>query len=544
MRETTVGIRAEHGDGVSSERPDNGGDERDLDGATAPRDAQTPKVPPPASPVSSGKNAPLPTAIPVPPRESGSDDTAGRWKVDPAMSPVASSAPSASSAARPAAPHHAHSVGGQRRVRGLLVPLVVCVVGLAVTIVVAVLTRPPSDRSEKDVDKDKAAAKGEPQKVAEPALPPPPPDELIAAVRQGDHHLVKHMLDRKADPNAAVGASTPIAVAVARGDTTAIKLLLAAGADANLAPADADPPLLVAIERTDADTVTALLAGGADVNRGDASQTPLMLAARKGSLPLVKLLLEHEADPNVKASEGDTPLMLAARYGREEIVAALVEAGSDVNAADDNGMTPLMHALELPRPGILKLLLEKGADPLARRQDGDSPLLIALTKNQWANYRTLDAVAGEAKPRLPGDEGPIPWKYLSELSPSEPPTTAKPPPAPPTVKEIDTPHFVWLAPPEDKKPGRAVYNLDRKWRFLQGFVALADSATLAGEQAVTFRIVGDGKELWKSAELSRAGDHRNFRIDVSEVAKLELFVDCKAAAAGADAIWVEPKLVN
>jgi hypothetical protein len=33
-------------------------------------------------------------------------------------------------------------------------------------------------------------------------------------------------------------------------------------------------------------------------------------------------------------------------------------------------------------------------------------------------------------------------------------------------------------------------------------------------------------------------------VEVGEVAKLELFVDCKAEAAGADALWFEPKLVN
>ena len=93
-------------------------------------------------------------------------------------------------------------------------------------------------------------------------------------------------------------------------------------------------------------------------------------------------------------------------------------------------------------------------------------------------------------------------------------------------------------------PSRGVYALDKKFRFFQGFAALADSASLKGQQAVTFRIVGDGKELWKSEELSRAGDHRGFRVDVADVVKLELFVDCKAEAAGADAMWVEPKLVN
>ncbi|MEX2186605.1 MAG: ankyrin repeat domain-containing protein [Pirellulales bacterium] len=519
---------------MSGERTDENAPDRGNSADDAPKQARR---------VSAPTDESLPSAIPVPPREAESDPATGRWKVDPTMTPVETHAAASGPATGTPAdepPPHARARGRNRRVRGLLVPLSVCVIGLAAMIVVALVTR---QRGGGDAEVSDNENSNEPERTVAPP-PPPAADELIAAIRQGEHPRVKNFLDRKADPNAAVGANTPISVAVGRGDTTAVKLLLAAGADANLVVGDGQPPLLAAIERTDAETVSALIAGGADVNGAGWSQTPLVLSTKKGSLPLVTLLLDRQADPNAKTPAGDTPLMLAASYGRDEIADALVEAGADVNAADANGMTPLMYALDLVRPAIVKMLLDKGADPLARRGDGDSPLLIALVKNQWPNYRVLDVAAGEAKPRLPGDSGPIPWKYLSELSPSEPPTAAKSPAAPPTLKKLETPHAIWLAPPEDKKPSHVAYALDRKFRFFQGFVALADSAELKGEQSVTFRIVGDGKELWKSAELSRAGEHRNFRVDVGEVAKLELFVDCKAAAEGAHAIWVEPKLVN
>lgn len=492
-----------------------------------------------ASP-SGGEGPSLPKAIAVPPRDESADAT-GRWKVDPTMAPAtplaAESAPSKAKTTVVEVP----SSGRQRRLRGLLLPLAVGVVGLAATIVLALVTQKQKREAEQERKREVAAAKAE----AEKPEPVPDTSEVVHAIRQGDHHRIRSLLARKADPNVEVGATTPLLAAVARGDAIAAKLLLAAGADANRTAGDAPSPLLAAIEKTDVDVATALLGGGADPNLATGRiGPPLVLAARKGSLALIKLLLENKADANGKSSAGDTPLMLAARQGKTELVVPLLEAGVDVNAANNNQMTTLMYALDVNRPEVVKLLLEKGADPLARRADGDNPLVIALTKNQLANYRLLDEAAGDAKPRLPGDAGPVPWKYLSELTAAEPATAAQSPAAMPKVKSIDLPHGLWLAPPEDKKPSRAVYALDKKYRFFQGFVAVADTGSMKGEQTVTFRIVGDGKELWKSAELQQAGDYRNFRVDVSEVAKLELFVDCKAEAAGADAVWFEPKLVN
>lgn len=498
------------------------------------------EAPKSARPVEGESAKPLPKALAVPPRDE-SADAAGRWKVDPTMMPAAATVYGASHGQAETTVVELPSASGHRRMRGLLVPLVVGVVGLAATIVLALVTQKQQREAAEEKEREIAAAKA----IEEKPEPIPDASELIYAIRQGDHHRIRSLLAKKANPNQEVDGTTPLLASVARGDAIAAQLLLSAGAEPNRTAPDVPTPLLAAIEKADVEMATALLAGGANPNLAAGRVgPPLVLAARKGNLPLMTLLIERKADPNGKSSAGDTALMLAARLGKTELVVPLLEAGADVNAANDNQMTPLIYALDINRPEVAKLLVEKGADPLARRADGDSPLLIALTKNQLANYRLFDEAAGEAKPRLPGDAGPVPWKYLSEIAPSEPATAAKIPAAMPKVKNLDTPHGLWLAPPEDKKPSRAAYMLDKKFRFFQGFVAVADTGAMKGEQTVTFRIVGDGKELWKSAELQRAGDHRNFRVDVSEVAKLELFVDCKAEAAGADAVWFEPKLVN
>ena len=61
-----------------------------------------------------------------------------------------------------------------------------------------------------------------------------------------------------------------------------------------------------------------------------------------GSSPVVRVLLEHGADPNVaERSTGATPLHDAARTGFLETVRLLVEARADPQARDSAGCLPV-----------------------------------------------------------------------------------------------------------------------------------------------------------------------------------------------------------
>lgn len=61
---------------------------------------------------------------------------------------------------------------------------------------------------------------------------------------------------------------------------------------------------------------------GADINAQNRmyGNTPLMLATSWNKLEIVKLLLELDADLNIKNHEGFTALMLAEKYNRNEVV--------------------------------------------------------------------------------------------------------------------------------------------------------------------------------------------------------------------------------
>jgi hypothetical protein len=100
-----------------------------------------------------------------------------------------------------------------------------------------------------------------------------------------------------------------------------------AAATADAAP---DQQLWDATRRGDAAAVRAAIARGANVNaKWRYDQTPLFKAAERGDAEIVRILLEHKADPNLRDTfYGATPLTWALDKGHTEVVRALVDSGS------------------------------------------------------------------------------------------------------------------------------------------------------------------------------------------------------------------------
>jgi ankyrin repeat protein len=107
--------------------------------------------------------------------------------------------------------------------------------------------------------------------------------------------------------------------------------------------------------------------------------TSLMRAAYSGDVDLVRLLVEHGANPLVRNSDNETPLIAASGYGwidgysqgrsDEERLATmklLVDLGADVNWACDHGITPLMVAANFGVTDMIQYLVDEGADLAAR----------------------------------------------------------------------------------------------------------------------------------------------------------------------------------
>jgi len=156
------------------------------------------------------------------------------------------------------------------------------------------------------------------------------------------------------------------------------------------------------------DLIKALLARGADPNaqvnttpvrgfmQGSASwvnfdgQTVFIRAALAGDITLMRLLLQHGADPNIKTYEGSTALMASAgvnwvvaqTYSRSEdeyLEAAklCLEKGADVNAINNQGFTPMHGATNRGFDKMVQLLFDHGSKLDVKDKQGRTPMTFA-----------------------------------------------------------------------------------------------------------------------------------------------------------------------
>jgi ankyrin repeat protein len=157
-----------------------------------------------------------------------------------------------------------------------------------------------------------------------------------------------------------------LADAARRGDSAGVRTLIASAVRAELdAPGrDGMTPLLWASQANDLEMARMLLRAGADANLGNRyGITPLWLAATNRSRELVALLLEHGADAGGTLPHGETPLMAAARSGDAESIRRLLAAGADPNAAETSlGETALMWAAAEDQAEAIRALVAGGAD--------------------------------------------------------------------------------------------------------------------------------------------------------------------------------------
>jgi ankyrin repeat protein len=109
--------------------------------------------------------------------------------------------------------------------------------------------------------------------------------------------------------------------------------------------------------------------------------TPLFIACNMSNIPLVKLLLEHGADPMLADDSHTTPLIVACLRNSLEIATLLIAAGADPNQSSqvaDSQLTPLMIATSRDNPALVGALIQKGARiDFVRRNDDASAFTVA-----------------------------------------------------------------------------------------------------------------------------------------------------------------------
>jgi len=172
-----------------------------------------------------------------------------------------------------------------------------------------------------------------------------------------------------------------------------IRLLLEAGADPNPRTRESPP------------VRSRLLATTGTLEWVDfTGQTPFLTAALAGDVTVMRLLLEHGADPHIATFHGTTPLMAAAGVnwvvsqtfdeGPDALLAAVrlcYELGMDVNAANSMGITAVMGAANRGSDDIIEFLVAHGARLDVADNEGRTPL-------DWARGVFLATHPAEPKP--------------------------------------------------------------------------------------------------------------------------------------------------
>lgn len=101
------------------------------------------------------------------------------------------------------------------------------------------------------------------------------------------------------------------------------------------------------------------------------------------------------------------------------------------------------------------------------------------------------------------------------------------------------PHGMGLNP-IDGTSAVVTYKLPNHVKRLRGAAGINDSG---GGPTITFRLVGDDRELWSSKPLRDPGAAELFDVDLTDVKVLELIADCPGGAAGGHVVWLDPQLL-
>lgn len=236
---------------------------------------------------------------------------------------------------------------------------------------------------------------------------------LHKAANFGHLDIVRLLLSHGASVEARGAGSTALEEAASSGHRAIVQALIETGAVYTLQ---------AALSLSDAGRVRDLLSNDPSLARG---QGILHRAAQGGNGPIVKLLLEHGADPNDPRTIWEEPPLLWA-LEHPEAVRLLLDKGADAKVrlrikGIDFGTTLLHVAAERGHLESAKLLIDHGAEveavrvedgketvftPLHAAACGGHPRLVSLlldrkadlTRRAWTGQTALELAGGAIRP--------------------------------------------------------------------------------------------------------------------------------------------------
>ena len=150
------------------------------------------------------------------------------------------------------------------------------------------------------------------------------PSLYDAAMSENEELVLKLLSDDGVDVNERVSGWTAVLAATAQGNSKIMRHLLDRGADPDIGN-------LLGI-------------------------TPLHYGAHYGQTSICRLLIKNGASTNQQDVDGLTPMMVSAQGGRLEIVRLLLDAGADIDLRDRNKKTALDLAQAQKQYRVAKLL--------------------------------------------------------------------------------------------------------------------------------------------------------------------------------------------
>ena len=202
-------------------------------------------------------------------------------------------------------------------------------------------------------------------------------EEGFAPLTNARLPIARLLVEAGADPNPSPDAPNraPLANAAVLNDVPLMRLLLEAGADpdAQMPVLDNQGAIHFAATNASPEAVRLLLGAGADADLPDALGYTALLYTVSGegfetpeaAIAMARLLLDAGADPNRPSNDFNsyawTPLMEAARYGQTEVVRFLLGVdGVDLGARNTDGATALGAAREAGHAETAAVLEEAG----------------------------------------------------------------------------------------------------------------------------------------------------------------------------------------
>ncbi len=221
--------------------------------------------------------------------------------------------------------------------------------------------------------------------------------ETGSAIAQTDNEqVIRVLLEAGADANIGSGSTHRNALcnAAVNGNTQAVSMLLAGGADPNRPDSRGESPLYLAAGNMHIDACNLLLSRGAspDYGRITDGESPLMAALKAPAenakkLSIAQSLLLSGANPLQVDSEGNTPL----HFAPAELIPNLLAAGARVNARNNLGRTPLFYCQTIHQA---QLLLNAGAAINATDYSGKKPFDIVSNAQVKSYLLTCGATGG------------------------------------------------------------------------------------------------------------------------------------------------------